>query len=746
MPLFLSQKTNIPTGRYGVILDAGSSGTRVHIYRWLNTQRARKEGTEVELNSLPELETKKKWTLKIHPGVSTFGEKPEAVGPDHLKQLVDHALEYIPDDQVQDTPIFLLATAGMRLLPDIQRNQVLDNICSYLQRNTQFQLPDCGLHIQVIPGETEGLYGWIAANYLLGAFDADAAQHHGHGKDHHTYGFLDMGGASAQIAFAPNATEAEKHAEDLKLLRMRKVNGDPLEYKVFVTTWLGYGVNEARRRYIDSLLTASPGIAELPDPCLPTGLEVTKSGHAIGPGSHEAAGKETYLLGTGKFPECLSKTFPLLDKDAPCLDPPCLLHGVHVPAIDFDVNHFVGVSEYWHTTHEIFEMAHKDKAYDFNTYQQRVLEFCSQDWKSIQKGVKEEKWGHKVTEEKVAEVCFKASWLINMLHDGIGIPRVGLEATKGGHNGTKAVIDGAKEKGFLDPFQAVNKINDVEVSWTLGKMVLYAASQVPGPDDKALAVGFGSNVAGPNLPKDFQYAGGSSIPLPSDLKDDDVDWHDKLFTSSSSRRLPGFLLFLLILLVAAFLLCGRDRRSSLLRKAGFSPGKGNKRKNAVTNGLGKLFGNNSSGPSYERVLEGGIGPDPSDFELDDMNDSDSENSNGHTSGWATPKANNNGFSSPVLHCSPRSARVNLYNANAQYPPPQPMAGYFDGPPNHASSTHSLATTPGLQLPGGRGGLLARTESREQLATATLRSGSRSRAASPSRIRSPFIAPLREGIE
>jgi Golgi apyrase len=664
-----------------------------------------------------------------------------------LKSLVDHALEYIPDDQVKDTPIFLLATAGMRLLPDVQRTQVLDNICSYLQRNTQFQLPDCGLHIQVIPGETEGLYGWIAANYLLGAFDADASKTHLHGKDHHTYGFLDMGGASAQIAFAPNATEAEKHAEDLKLLRMRKVNGDPIEYKVFVTTWLGYGVNEARRRYIESLTTASPGIAELPDPCLPTGLEVTKSGHAISPDSHEAAGKETYLLGTGKFPECLAKTYPLLDKDAPCLDPPCLLHGVHVPAIDFDVNHFVGVSEYWHTTHEIFEMAHKDKAYDFNTYQQRVLDFCSQDWKSIQQGVKDQKWGLKVTAEKAADVCFKASWMINMLHDGIGIPRVGLEATEGGHNGTKAVIDGAKEKGFMDPFQAVNKINDVEVSWTLGKMVLYAASQVPSPDEKVLAVGFGSNVAGPALPKDFQFAGGNSIPLPTDLKDDDVDWHDKLFTSGSSRRLPGFLLLLVILLVAAFLLCGRDRRNSLLRKAGFSPGggKGSKRKptNTVTNSLGKLFGTNNTGPSYERVLEGGIGSDPSDFELDDMNDgdSDSDNSNGRTSGWATPKAPN-GFSSPVLHSSPRSARVNLYNNNQNSS--QPMPGYFDG---HAASTLSLATTPGaLQLPMGGRGMLARTESREQLATATLRSGSRSRAASPSRMKSPLITPLRETVE
>ncbi|KAL9102454.1 MAG: hypothetical protein Q9187_009121, partial [Circinaria calcarea] len=179
-------------------------------------------------------------------GISSFGDSPGSVGPDHLRQLFDHALSIVPPDAVKDTPIFLLATAGVRLLPELRRKALLDQICTFARSTTKFLLPDCNLHIQVIPGETEGLYGWIAANYLLGGFDAP--EEHAHGKGHHTYGFLDMGGASAQIAFAPNATEADRHAEDLKLLRMRTINGAVAEYKVFVTTWLGFGVHEARRR------------------------------------------------------------------------------------------------------------------------------------------------------------------------------------------------------------------------------------------------------------------------------------------------------------------------------------------------------------------------------------------------------------------------------------------------------------------------------------------------------------------
>jgi golgi apyrase len=522
------------------------------------------------------------------------------VGSDHLKQLFDHAYDIIPEENVSSTPIFLLATAGMRLLPDLERKRLLDQICTYTRSSTNFLLSDCDLHIQVIPGETEGLYGWIAANYLLGGFDSPSE--HNHGKNHHTYGFLDMGGASAQIAFAPNATEAEKHAEDLKLLRFRKVNGNVDEYKVFVTTWLEFGVHEARRRYVESL-NDKYASTELPDPCLPKGLTISSKGDILTP--DKINGKEIHIVGTANFQECLSATFPLLNKNKPCEDPPCLLNGVHVPAIDFDVNHFVGVSEYWHTTHEIFEFGHKDRAYDWKTYQERVDSFCKQNWKDIQAGIQAGKWGEKVTESITAEVCFKASWLINMLHDGIGIPRVGLETLKG--NKTN-LLEGVK--GFNDAFQAVNKIDDTEVSWTLGKMVLYAASEIPPKDFPKLPVGFGSNQ--PGIPTDFQYAGIYHPPRPNSTETEPNWVHD------TPRRAPGFLLFMFIICLAVFLLCGKDRRSRL---------------------YGKIARKFHRGKSYseqrQHLLEAGL-----DFELSSFEDDDSDEGSlrkGMTSGLITPR-------------------------------------------------------------------------------------------------------------
>ncbi|EHY55059.1 Golgi apyrase [Exophiala dermatitidis] len=697
--------------RYGVVLDAGSSGTRVYIYRWLDNSVARLD--ESALHALPELETNDKWTKKIHPGVSTFGDDPESVGPKHLKPLLKHALKHIPKDAVPETPVFLLATAGMRLLPEQQQRDVLRNVCSYIQSETKFLVQECDVHIQVIPGETEGLYGWIAANYLLGAFNSPGD--HDHGKGHHTYGFLDMGGASAQIAFAPNATEAEKHANDLTLLRLRTVDGVPQEHRVFVTTWLGFGANEARRRYVEDLgeTYGREGIFELPDPCLPKGLKVKQDGTIISARAPTSASKNS-LVGTGNFEECLRRTFPLLEKDVPCPDEPCLVHGVHVPAIDFDVNHFIGISEYWHTTHDIFEMEHQDKAYDFNTYQNRVKEFCEKDWSAIEDGLKHKTWGKGVDDRTAMEVCFKASWLINMLHEGIGIPRVGIEDTSSSHNGTKELLESGKAKGFLDPFQAVNKIKSTEVSWTLGKMILYASAEIPPATDGDLPVGFGSNV--PGIPKDFQYPSGGKLqdipdyhlgsdyrpPSSNDESQSLTDQiHDTLFNADAPHRLPGFIFFLLILFIATFYLCGRDRRARFYHSLSSSS---HRMANGKSSFLGSLFHHRP----HVRDLEDGTSSrlyDPSDFELENVSSASSSDDDG------------TGLDPDVAFRNFKSSAAPT-TASSRTSPSKPKRNLG-------------RLTPDVM---DRRGLVVRTESRERLGLDPAANGrSKSRTGSPTRL-------------
>jgi len=350
-----------------------------------------------------------------------------------------------------------------------------------------------------------------------------------------------------------------------------------------------------------------------------------------------------------------------------------------------------------------------------------VKDFCSDDWGDISDGVLAHKWGRKVDARTAQEVCFKASWLINVLHDGIGIPRVGIEkSTHGpGYNGTKEVIAHSKDKGFLDPFQAVDKINGVEVSWTLGKMVLYAAGQIPPATTSALPVGFGSNIDGNVIPQDFQNAGSNSNPVAIGEDDGFVDAIEELAEEAQehSRLSPGLFFFMIILIFLGYIFRKRERRYRLYKsvnntiRRGRRPGSPRKGRNFF--GGGKFFARSPA--QYERVLEDG--DEANEFELADVDTDSEEHSDssersrlGRSSGLATPKISVQAFESN-----------NFYSE-------APVQGVGLG----------LSTFPNAM---NRSGLVVRTESRERLQT--LVAGRRSRAGSPTRMKSPLMTPLEE---
>lgn len=321
-------------------------------------------------------------------GLSSFAENPEGVSA-YLAPLLDHARSQVPPSLQSETPLFLLATAGMRLLTPTQQANVLRETCTFLKFHSNFRIDDpspagpCGSSVRIITGEEEGLYGWIAVNYLMDGFASTSSQPT-------TYGFLDMGGASTQIAFEPR-TEDRRNSKNLIDVRLRLLGGKEVHHQVFVTTWLGYGTNQARERYVGRAINEYEGhratlhshstVKEhiIPDPCLPKGLTLIQS--PVQPTHSSEHSKSPHsLIGTGSFEQCLQRTSPLLNKDAPCEDAPCLFNGVHVPPIDFSVSHFIGISEYWYSSEHIFGLG---GAYDVVQYERAASEFCGQDWESI---------------------------------------------------------------------------------------------------------------------------------------------------------------------------------------------------------------------------------------------------------------------------------------------------------------------------------------------------------------------------
>ncbi|KAF9014126.1 nucleoside phosphatase family-domain-containing protein [Cyathus striatus] len=439
---------------FGIVIDAGSSGSRLQIYSWKDPRSITAEHGSALASSLPKVEKgtqdDESWVAKVEPGISSFTDNPQDVGT-YLRPLLAHAREHVPPSLQHETPIFLLATAGMRLLNSEQQAQILDETCHFLDRHSNFKIDSpsevgpCGSSVRIITGEEEGLFGWIAVNYLMNGFT-------GSSEDRTTYGFLDMGGASTQIAFEPSP-DHRGDENNLIDVRLRLLGGEEIHHKVFVTT--------CRERYVGKAITefedTRSGLSDIvPDPCLPKGLVLTES--PIYPTAR-----------TGSFERCLKKTSSLLNKNKPCPDTPCLMDGVHVPPIDFSVSHFIGVSEYWYSSEHIFGLG---GPYDFQHEESSTHHHLGGDGEIMENGriVNTGVWGPKVEISRLQMQCFKAAWIVNVLHEGLKMPRIvdseGMCRKKGLGKGRPT-------------FQSMDTVGDIAISWTLGKMVLEASKEVP---------------------------------------------------------------------------------------------------------------------------------------------------------------------------------------------------------------------------------------------------------------------------
>lgn len=454
---------------YIIVVDAGSSGSRSQIYSWIDNEIAAK-ALERAGNStaiLPEIEratpSGENSQYKVEPGISKYDKDINGISQ-YLSPLISHAKSVIPSSEWSKTPVFLLATAGMRLVDGNVREKMLKNVCQTFERESPFLLTSCEQNVQVISGELEGIYGWTAVNYLLGGFteeEVNVIPHDESQSVQSTLGFLDMGGASTQIAFEPTQEQSRLHANDLTPVRLRLLNGKEVDHQVFSSTWLGYGTEQARLRYTEHLVSNTTPTADhlIMDPCLPKGLQRAEGG----PG-------KPALVGSGSWKKCLELTEPLLNIDAPCTDEPCLFNGQHVPEIDFTAEHFVGISEYWYSSQDVFGLG---DAYNYATFAQKADEFCGRDWQDIDndfqsKGI----YSSQVSLGRLEMQCFKAAWIANVLHVGIKLPKV---VKKPNIDDSKIIAETATED--RPTFRSVDQIKGMSLSWALGKVVQEASMQ-----------------------------------------------------------------------------------------------------------------------------------------------------------------------------------------------------------------------------------------------------------------------------
>jgi len=198
--------------QYAIIVDAGSSGTRLHLFKYENKEPLPViQDILTESNEIP---------------ISSYNSRPTLV-LESIADLVNKAVTKLQSDHVDLSSVSFdfYGTAGMRLLARDEAENVYKNINTYLRAHFPFQFQ----HINTLNDTMEGVYGWLDVNYLGHRFDNNADQ---------PMGIIDLGGASVEIAFATTQHAAPENVVTITINNKK--------YKIFSKNFLSLGQDEAR--------------------------------------------------------------------------------------------------------------------------------------------------------------------------------------------------------------------------------------------------------------------------------------------------------------------------------------------------------------------------------------------------------------------------------------------------------------------------------------------------------------------
>ncbi|XP_056331309.1 ectonucleoside triphosphate diphosphohydrolase 3 [Danio aesculapii] len=389
------KKTYVSRGlKYGIVLDAGSSRTTVYLYEW----PAEKENNTGVVSQTTKCQVE-------GPGISDLGldEDQDKTTWKSLHECIEKMTEAIPSHQHNSTPVFLGATAGMRLLHmtnEGRSNDVLKKMKNYLS-----SLPFKFQNASIISGQEEGLYGWMTVNYLKGNFlekNLWNAWIHPHGAK--TVGSLDLGGASTQIAFA---TSDDAKGEDII-----KVSLYGYEYNIYTHSFLCYGKNEAEKRVLAKLAKEPTSWANVKHPCFPTGYNTTMLAEEVFgsectknnvPSRYNPKRSITFF-GQSNPEQCKALVRSIFDLTSCQGTENCSFDGVYQPPLSGDFTAYAGF--YW--TALALKVNGSNSMEKFNT---NMKLFCSNDWKNLKQN-----YGNK--DSHLKSFCYSANYVHTILADG----------------------------------------------------------------------------------------------------------------------------------------------------------------------------------------------------------------------------------------------------------------------------------------------------------------------------------------
>lgn len=483
---------------YGVVVNCGSSGSRAHIFRWPITINL--DDLALFIEPARDLTSGEVLRKSIKPGLSSFKDKPDAAS-DYMRPLMDYITSHIPVESQITTPIYFLATAGLRLLTENQQTLLLDDISRDLKIEYNFPL----INATVISGVQEGIYQWISVNAftnrLNGTLNVDF---YCKSPITRSFGVMEIGGASAQVAYeiTPQinylVTRSLKHSPQARAVFRESQNEFNIMSKnrttrLFSTTFLGLGSNSIRELAIDLLVRDAikvpfdenqishhtfynpPINLVLDDPCLPVGSQESVSKPidivynktlTIGYSNKVTTVDNIVvsIVGKGSFHECqhlLKRLIALIKKEKLNCNPRdkglCSSSLLATNFIPFKHYQFLGFGELFYATKE---MMNADGQFNFHLVFQKTMDICATPYEVLLAKYPE---ANRQDSKRILLECFKASWILVWLYAGVNLSQ-------------NHIID----------LTTLNKINGDDVEWSLGALIVSLSNQA----DLLKGVGF----------------------------------------------------------------------------------------------------------------------------------------------------------------------------------------------------------------------------------------------------------------
>jgi len=410
--------------KYYVVLDCGSTGTRIYVYK-AQVQHAPSNNLPIDIQSLKDGLRKNPASgraydrMETEPGLDKLVHNITGLKT-ALKPLLKWAQKQIPEPSHSSTSLFLYATAGVRRLPFDDSKWLLDNSWNVLKGSPFVCRRDW---VKIISGTEEAYFGWIALNYDSGILGVKPRKE--------TYGALDLGGSSLQVTFEGNK---QKHfnSETSLYVRIGSVNHHLTAYSL-----AGYGLNEAFDKSVArvfkefgyGIADVVKGNVEVKHPCLQSGYkerytcshcaawEGGESPKVEGNGNVlEKKGEfktRVTLVGAPNWQECsaLAKVAVNLSEwsdVSPGLDceiHPCALRD-NLPR---PIGHFYVISGFF-VVYRFFNLSAEATLEDVL---EKGREFCEKRWDVAKNSVAPQPF--------IEQYCFRAPYIASLLREGLHI-------------------------------------------------------------------------------------------------------------------------------------------------------------------------------------------------------------------------------------------------------------------------------------------------------------------------------------